>query len=103
LKINKLSDTSKALQSSISLEGATTEDVTNYGCIDMTVLFNGNVYIFEFKVNKTKSGINGKTLQQIKDRNYADKYQARNEPIHLIGVEFSKNNRNIVGFEVETV
>jgi hypothetical protein len=40
-------------------------------------------------------------LQQIKDRGYADKYRARGEPIHLIGVEFSKENRNIVGFEVE--
>lgn len=25
------------------------------------------------------------------------------EPIHLVGVEFSKANRNIVGFEVETI
>ncbi len=29
-----------------------------------------------------------------------DKYRAGGEPIHLIGVEFS---RNIVGFEVETL
>ncbi|MEN9373161.1 MAG: hypothetical protein RIR79_713 [Pseudomonadota bacterium] len=79
------------------------EDVTNHGRIDMTVLFNQNVYIFEFKVTKTKAGANGDALQQIKDRNYADKYKSRNEPIHLIGVEFSKQNRNIVGFEVETV
>jgi hypothetical protein len=34
---------------------------------------------------------------------YADKYRARGEPIHLVGVEFSKDSRNIVGFEVETV
>ena len=99
------------------------EDTTNHGRIDMTVLFNGRVFIFEFKVvsdrvqgkagNKTGRGkasggrsggasSKGSALQQIKDRGYADKYRARGEPIHLIGVEFGKNSRNIVGFEVET-
>ncbi len=99
------------------------EDVTNHGRMDMTVLFNGRVFIFEFKVvsdraqgkagNKTGRGkasggrsggasSKGTALQQIKDRGYADKYRARGEPIHLIGVEFGKNSRNIVGFEVET-
>lgn len=77
------------------------EDVTNHGRMDMTVLFNAHVYIFEFKVVELVP--QGKALQQIKDRHYADKYQARGEPIHLIGVEFSKDNRNIVGFEVETL
>ena len=33
-------------------------------------------------------------------KNYADKYRSRGEPIHLIGVEFSKDSRNIVAFEV---
>jgi hypothetical protein len=75
------------------------EDATNHGRIDMTVLFNHNVYIFEFKVEELTPS--SKALQQIKDRNYADKYKARNEPIYLIGVEFSKNNRNIIGFDVE--
>ncbi|MDD2880958.1 MAG: PD-(D/E)XK nuclease domain-containing protein [Rhodoferax sp.] len=42
-------------------------------------------------------------MQQIKDKGYADKYRARGEPIHLIGVEFSKASRNIVDFEVETL
>lgn len=45
----------------------------------------------------------GAALQQIKDMRYADKYQGRGETIHLIGVEFSKASRNIVGFEVETL
>jgi hypothetical protein len=45
----------------------------------------------------------GAALQQFKDRDYADKYRDRGEPIHLIGVEFSKADRNIVGFEVETL
>jgi hypothetical protein len=45
----------------------------------------------------------GAALQQIKDMRYADKYQGRGEPIHLIGFEFSKTSRNIVGFELEVL
>lgn len=75
------------------------EDVTNHGRIDMAVLFNGYVYLFEFKV--VEQHPNGKALQQLKDRAYADKYRALGQPIHLIGVEFSKVQRSVVGFEVE--
>ena len=42
----------------------------------------------------------GKALQQIRERGYAEKYRARGEPIHLIGVEFSREQRSVVGFEV---
>lgn len=75
--------------------------MTNKGRIDMAVLFNGNVYLFEFKVVELVP--QGRALQQIKDRGYAEKYRARGEPIHLIGVEFSKEQRSVVGFEVETL
>ena len=77
------------------------EDTTNHGRIDMAVLFNGEVLLFEFKVVELTP--QGKALQQIKDKGYADKYRQRGEPIHLIGVEFSRDSRNVVGFEVETV
>ncbi|CBL47234.1 conserved hypothetical protein [gamma proteobacterium HdN1] len=73
------------------------EDATNHGRIDMTVCFEGHVYLFEFKV--VELAPEGKALQQLKDRAYADKYR-NNGPVHLIGVEFSKDTRNIVGFEV---
>jgi len=75
------------------------EDTTNKGRIDMAVLFNAQVFVFEFKVVELVP--QGRALQQIKDMGYADKYRDRGEPIHLVGVEFSKNDRNIVGFEVE--
>ena len=77
------------------------EDVTNQGRIDMTVLFNGHVYIFEFKV--VEQTPEGKALAQLQAKNYADKYRSRCEPIHLIGIEFSSQQRNVVGFEVFTV
>ena len=77
------------------------EDTTHKGRIDMAVLFEGQVLLFEFKVVELTP--EGRALQQIKDKGYADKYRARGEPIHLIGVEFSKASRNIVGFEIETL
>lgn len=76
------------------------EDTTNRGRIDMAVLFNANVYLFEFKV--VELAPEGKALQQLRDRAYADKYRTRGEPIHLIGVEFSRESRSVVAFEVET-
>jgi len=83
---------------SLGLE-VTVEDATNLGRIDMTLLFNDQVYIFEFKV--VELAPEGKALQQIKDKGYADKFKSRDQAIHLIGVEFSKETRNVVGFEVE--
>jgi len=65
----------------------------------MTLKFNSQVYIFEFKVVELAPA--GNALQQIKDKGYADKYLALDQPIHLVGVEFSKDSRNVVGFEVE--
>ncbi|WP_458735713.1 ATP-binding protein [Zobellella taiwanensis] len=77
----------------------TVEDASNTGKVDMAVEFNGHVYLFEFKVVEQVPG--GKALQQLKDRNYADKYRAQGLPIHLIGVEFSREQRQIVAFERE--
>ena len=36
-----------------------------------------------------------------KEKRYADKYRALGQPIHLIAVEFSKDTRNLVAFDVE--
>ncbi|MDX9701337.1 MAG: ATP-binding protein [Rhodocyclaceae bacterium] len=76
------------------------EESSNAGRLDMAVRFNGQVYLFEFKVVELEP--EGAALAQIKARGYADKYRDRNEPIHLIGVEFSREQRKVVGFEVET-
>ena len=74
------------------------EDATSQGRIDMTVKFNERVYLFEFKV--VELAPEGRALQQLKDKGYAEKYRALGQPIHLIGVEFSRASRNVVGFEV---
>ena len=76
------------------------EDSTNRGRVDMTVRYAGRVYLFEFKV--VDDGPEGTALAQLRERGYADKYRASGEPIHLVGIEFSRTERNIVAFEVES-
>ena len=78
----------------------TVEDSSSRGRADMAVRFGGNVCLFEFKVVEQASA--GAALAQLKERGYADKYGASGELIHLIGVEFSKETRNVTAFEVET-
>ena len=77
----------------------TVEDSSSHGRLDMAVLFNGHVYLFEFKVVEMASA--GAAMAQLKERRYADKYRALDQPIHLIGVEFSKDERNVAAFDVE--
>ncbi|WP_295455394.1 ATP-binding protein [uncultured Thiodictyon sp.] len=77
----------------------TPEASSNAGRLDLALRFNGQVYLFEFKV--VELAPEGRALQQIKDRGYADPYRASGCPIHLIGVEFSRERRTVVGFEVE--
>ena len=43
----------------------------------------------------------GAAMAQLKARDYADKYRHLGQPIHLVGVEFSQETRNLVGFVVE--
>ena len=74
------------------------EDATNHGRIDMAVILPDNIYLFEFKVVELLP--DGRALQQLQDKAYAEKYRSHGLPIHLIGVEFSREARNVVGFEV---
>ena len=78
----------------------TAEDTTNHGRIDMTVKLNNRVYIFEFKVVDIDRTA-GTALEQIRNRNYADKYRSAALEIYLIGVEFDRTQRNIVRFQWE--
>ena len=79
----------------------TPEDTTNHGKIDMTLKFEGVIYIFEFKVTELVKD-NNSALQQIKDRKYYQKYSDVKD-IYQIGIEFSKEERNITAYEWEKV
>ena len=73
------------------------EDTTSHGRLDMTVRFAGRIWLFEFKV--VELAPEGAAMAQLKARGYADKYRGLGESIHLVAVEFSKTERNIVAFE----
>ena len=73
------------------------EDSSSDGRLDMAVRFNDNVYLFEFKVVELAS--EGAAMAQLRQKGYADKYRDRGESIHLIGVEFSRETRNLIVFE----
>ena len=83
----------------------TVEDSTSHGRLDMAVCFNANVYLFEFKVVELEpageAAPRSAAMAQLKERRYADKYRHLGQPTHLIAVEFSKEARNVVAFEVE--
>ncbi len=74
------------------------EESSSHGRLDMAVRTGGHVYLFEFKV--VEMAPPGSALAQLRERGYADKYRGRGEPIHLIGVEFSRETRNVTAFEV---
>ena len=76
----------------------TVEDSASRGRLDLAVRFNDNVYLFELKVVEVAGA--GAAMAQLKERGYADKYRHLGQPIHLVGVEFSRESRNLVGFEV---
>ena len=55
--------------------------------------------LFEFKVVELAAA--GAAMAQLQERQYADKYRALEQPIYLIAVEFSKDERNLTAFDVE--
>ncbi|MBM3260734.1 MAG: PD-(D/E)XK nuclease domain-containing protein, partial [Candidatus Sericytochromatia bacterium] len=74
------------------------EDTTSKGRIDLVLRMPGRVYILEFKV--VDGPAEGKALDQIRERGYAAKCRAPGITVKLVGIEFSKAERNVVGFEV---
>ena len=76
------------------------EDSSSRGRADMAIRVDGRVYLFEFKVVERER--EGTAISQLREKGYADKYRHLGRAVHLIGVEFSRAERNIVGFDFET-
>jgi hypothetical protein len=72
------------------------EVLTNQGRIDCVLQTDDKIYVIEFKLNDTKEA----AMQQIKDKQYAQKYQNAGKEIILLGVEFDHQTRNIGDFIV---
>ena len=70
---------------------------TNIGRIDCVLQTEQTVFIIEFKLNDSCTA----ALQQIKDKQYAQKYQNSGKAIVLLGVEFDQAGRNIGEFITE--
>lgn len=79
-----------ALFASLGLD-VIAENSTNKGNIDLTVLVDNHIYIFEFKVLSNK--VDATTaLTQIQHKGYTQKYQTADTIIHSIGVAFNKDS-----------
>ncbi|MEB3198672.1 MAG: PD-(D/E)XK nuclease domain-containing protein, partial [Candidatus Sericytochromatia bacterium] len=91
------------------------EDATNKGRIDLATRLGdrsrpslasaesahpwaSRVYLFEFKV--VEQVPEGRALSQLQAKGYAEKYREPGVTVTLVGIEFSREERNIVAFEV---
>ena len=75
------------------------EESGSRGRADMTLRLDGRIYLFEFKTVEKEP--EGTAMAQLRERDYAAKY--RGKQIYLIGVEFSRAERNAAAFEAESV
>jgi len=72
---------------------------TNKGRMDAVIKTDKIIYIFEFKLNKTPK----EAIEQIKQREYYQKYLLENKTIKLIGVQFNQETGEIKEWEIEEV
>jgi hypothetical protein len=77
------------------------EESSSHGRCDLVVDTREVVYIIEFKVTElTGDGQSG--LEQIRSRGYHDQYVQAGREVILVGMDFSKKERNLTGFAVES-
>ncbi len=79
--------------------GIEAESRTNTGRIDAYICTKNNVYIFEFKLNKTTR----KAISQIIDRQYYEKFLGGGLPIKLIGVNFNSKKGRLDNWAETTI
>ena len=77
------------------------EETTNIGRIDLALEEDRHLYVIECKYGKDGK----KALGQIKEKRYAEKYLDRKglKEIHLLGIDFSPEERNIDSWEEESL
>ena len=73
------------------------EDSSSHGRLDMAVRAGSQMYLFEGKVLERAGA--GSAMMQLRERGFADKYRHLGSPVHLVGVEFSTEARNVARFE----
>ena len=78
------------------------EEPSSRGNLDLAVSAPERIVLFEFKTVDGRSG-SGRALRQLKAKRYADQHLGFGKPVHLVGVEFSRETRNVARVEWETV
>ena len=73
------------------------EDTQAQGRADLVAESQRNVYVFEFKVDKTAQ----EAIAQIRERGYAEPYKALGKPIYLIGLAFKSETHSLSDALVE--
>ncbi len=73
------------------------EAATNIGRIDCVLTCPDDIYIIEFKFNQSPD----KAIAQIREKRYYEPYLDRSKRIHLLGINFSTEERNIVEWKEE--
>ena len=80
------------------------EESSSRGRSDLVIRHGGQVFVLEFKVVQSAKEAEDSldaALSQIRERGYAEKYQVGDEPVHLIGLVFGKEERNLLGMRAE--
>ena len=78
------------------------EPSSNHGQADLIIDSKEVVYILEFKVVELV-GDGQKAITQIKEKGYHQQYVQAGRKVILLGMDFSKQERNIAGFEFEWI
>jgi hypothetical protein len=75
------------------------EEPSNQGQVDLAIQYQGRIWLLEFKIDDGADG--RKALDQIKSKGYHHRYAG--QPVTLIGIDFSRAQRNLSGFAWERV
>ena len=78
------------------------EPSASHGRADLILKTDTSVYIFEFKVVEIV-GDGKKAIHQIREKGYHDQYVQADADVMLVGMDFSKKERNLVGFDYSGV
>lgn len=75
-----------------------TDVYTNKGRIDAVIELPEQVFLFEFKLDKSAA----EALQQIKQQAYIQRYRRIGKPLILVGANFDSAQRQISEWQEET-
>ena len=80
------------------------EEASSRGRADMVLRLGGQVFVLEFKMvdsdSETSAALDA-ALSQMHGRGYAEKYCDQGGPIHLVGVVFGREARNLLEIRAE--